>query len=156
MIKTCYDLVKYILDNISKLKDESLNRDLVHLLSKLEECHSAYEKLNDKSERSDIKYLKYNHEKTLEELEKILHKFIKYFEIEGNSELVGNLKVYVALESYASDKFHGYDSSLDEHLGEIINKKFAGNFDKTHSLLKAYISQNVQKKDIYKHLPPYQ
>ena len=152
MLKTCFDIVKYVVERRDKFKDEALNKDLVQLYQKIERCHLAYDELNNKSEIKDVSYLKYNHKECLDDLKKLVDKFVKYFEITGELELISNLKVYVALESYQSDRFYNNYDSINEHLEVIVNNGSDGDFERTYLLLENYISKNVDKKTLYKYL----
>ncbi|WP_413163936.1 hypothetical protein [Aeromonas salmonicida] len=152
MLKTCFDIVKYVIERRDRFKSESLNKDLVQLYHKIERCHSAYNELYNESEFKDINYLRYNHKECLDDLKKLVSKFVKYFEITGELELIGNLKVYVALESYESNRLYNKYDSINEHLEVIVNNGAAGDFERTCSLLRDYISENIDKSTLYKNL----
>ena len=153
MLNTFFDIVKYLIERRDKFKDEALSKDLIQLYKIIEKCHLAYGELSDKSRLKDRRILKYYHKESLNELKNIFTKLVKYFEITGEVGLISNLKVYVALESYESDRFYNNYDSINEHLEVIVNNnEVAGDFERTRLLLKEYISENMDKNTIYKHI----
>ncbi|WP_429038615.1 hypothetical protein [Aeromonas media] len=135
-------LIRLIKDMVPS-KQERFNRSLVELYKALKYCHLAYEQLqlNPKSERKASA-----HKNSIEELSALFSEFYDYFDINNDNEIINNVEMYIALESFNNAKYYKDYKKMDQSIKKILVSSSCGDFETASKMLKAYLKDNVSDK----------